>query len=52
MIIIILIKEILFLSADEALKQLEKEKPFEYNWENINGEKALVLQYVGKNNLY
>lgn len=40
------------LTTDEALKQLEREKPFEYKWLEINNQKSLVLQYVFDSDLW
>lgn len=40
------------LTIDEAFKQLEKEKPFEYEYLTINNQKSLVLQYVFDSDLW
>ena len=40
------------LTIDEAFKQLEKEKPFEYDYLTINNQKSLVLQYVFDSDLW
>ncbi|MBR4397453.1 MAG: hypothetical protein IKS93_06350 [Methanobrevibacter sp.] len=40
------------MDPEEAISEIRKGRPFEIEYRTINGEDALVLQYVGENDLY
>jgi hypothetical protein len=40
------------MNPDEAISEIRNGRPFEINYQNINGEQALILQYVGENDMY
>lgn len=40
------------MDPDEAISEIRKGRPFEIEYRTVNGEEALVLQYVGENDLY
>ena len=40
------------IDVDDAVVRIQSDQPFEYNWEIINGEKALVLQYYSESDMW
>lgn len=40
------------IEPDKAVSEIRQGKPFEIKYRTVNGEQALVLQYVGENDLY
>lgn len=40
------------IEPDEAISEIRNDRPFEIQYKTINGEQALVLQYVGENDMY
>ena len=40
------------IDPDNAISEIRQGKPFEIEYRTVNGEQALVLQYVGENDMY